>query len=92
MRSGAQVANGQHEGGGGDKAMVRDPRLDPQPGDVLRKGTMVRKVIRIDKAYSDSQGDDVAHTRNGGKRERYIFVCNWRRWAKGAEVVSGGEK
>ena len=62
--------------------MVRDPRLDPQPGDVLRKGTMVRKV----------KGDDVAHTRNGGKRERYIFVCNWRRWAKGAEVVSGGEK
>lgn len=28
--------------------MKRDPRIDPQPGDVLRKGTLRREVIGID--------------------------------------------
>jgi hypothetical protein len=66
--------------------MLRDPRIDPMPGDVLRKGRTAREV-----------------TFRSGSVIRYfgplsqvhpalIFVMQWRKWAKDAEVLQRGEE
>ena len=66
---------------------TRDPRTDPQPGDVLRKGRKERRVEcrGPDWGFPDViSGEESIVTSKG-------FVCytlsSWRRWAKDAEVI-----
>ena len=59
----------------------RDPRIDPQPGDVLRKGKQERYVEHV------SSGIEPDITYSSGLRHGYIFRCNWRRWARKAKVI-----
>jgi hypothetical protein len=70
---------------------VRDPRIDPRPGDVLEKkyqgqyfesrGYHQRRVVRIAGRLEYSQA---------GWMEGSTRLCDfstWRRWAKNAEVI-----
>lgn len=67
--------------------MSRDPRLDPQPGDVLRKGKRTRRIYDVGEKYLE-----VREFRETGSGEvevlpRYPWISQWRRWAKDAEVI-----
>jgi len=37
-----------HTLGGGNQSMTRDPRTDPQPGDLFRRDGKARRVIKRD--------------------------------------------
>lgn len=73
----------------------RDPRVDPQPGDRLRRDGKIRRVGNVDLG---PDGYGVCYrirvkwrpkTARGFIVERYIdtSIENWRRWAKNAEVL-----
>lgn len=72
---------------------MRDPRAEPRPGDVLRKGKYQRHISRVDGSISTAwvyYGRKIVETPS----VNYWNSCTlagWRRWAKNAEVVSGGE-
>ena len=63
----------------------RDPRIDPQPGDKIRGGPMMRRVIRRE--------GDMLGCETWGKRYR-MRLDNWQKWCKesGAEVVTEANK
>jgi hypothetical protein len=63
----------------------RDPRVDPKVGDELRKGAQVRTITKV------LSGDgivtcDIRYTTNTN-RQGAIFLPNFIRWAKTAEVI-----
>ena len=60
--------------------MTRDPRTDPQPGDILRGDGKVRRVIKRD--------GDLLICETFGRRYR-MRVDSWRDWcAKSGAAVS----
>lgn len=61
---------------------ARDPRSDPRPGDVLRKGERTRIVL---SAKPLGAGFMVSY--NSGKRTHDTWISTWREWCRGAEVV-----
>jgi hypothetical protein len=70
--------------------MSRDPRVDPKPGDVLRK--KYQGQYFESRAYRDRQ---VSEVDSGIVRyvgdwccEPAMKLASWRRWAKDATVVS----
>jgi len=68
---------------------MRDPRIDPRPGDVLRKqgkrSPLTRRVIAI------RYWPLVRYIRvEQGKNEDCHFL-DWKRWAESAEVVKVAE-
>lgn len=65
----------------------RDPRIDPRPGDRLRKDGSTREVIKHLLIYGQPF---VIWTGTAKARGR----CNpdsWRAWAKSAEVIKRGK-
>ncbi len=65
----------------------RDPRVDPQPGDVLVTAFRKRTVTR---RWRDYHGDVfVAFVWGNGAADR-IHLRNWRTWAKKARVEKVG--
>jgi hypothetical protein len=66
--------------------LSRDPRADPQPGDVLVTAFRTRTVTRRWDFYGD---DYVAFTWGNGAADR-ILLRNWRIWAKKARVERVG--
>lgn len=68
----------------------RDPRVDPLPGDVLRKGQSTVTVCMVeDQGFGFSfkgQAKDMPPMPTWDKPWR----GPWRRWAKGAEVIERG--
>jgi hypothetical protein len=60
--------------------MTRDPRIDPQPGDELRSGTIMQREIKRDGRELLIQTE---HTRY------WVLVDRWQRWCQqgGAAVV-----
>jgi len=67
----------------------RDPRLNPRPGDVLRKGNVYRTV---QVGPSTSNICVRCHERLGDScRTVRPFLSQFRRWAAGAEVLEGGD-
>jgi hypothetical protein len=65
---------------------MRDPRINPMPGDVLSRGNLTRTVI----AYSRGEVQYL-----GGKRgdlKRAYWITTWQDWAKDAEVLQRGEE
>lgn len=60
----------------------RNPRLDPRPGDVLRRDYQLRRVVSL-------RGVWVKYATENGKQ--YNDAINpWRSWAAKAEVVEVG--
>ncbi len=59
----------------------RDPRVDPMPGDKLRKGKTVRTVGEQIFVHSSEVRFFVGNTVCWHSRE------SWRKWAKNAEVL-----
>lgn len=72
----------------------RDPRTDPRPGDVMRKGKETREVVRM-----QTRNDGVVWrlvtrctaTDRNWQWDGYPIMDQWRRWAKGAEVVKNAD-
>ena len=60
---------------------TRDPRSDPRPGDEVRSGTIMRRVIKRDGMELLIQTE---HTRY------WVRVDRWQRWCQqgGAKVVT----
>jgi hypothetical protein len=66
----------------------RDPRVDPKPGDVFRKGNRERHIIKSIMAGNGwtayQTGSDIKRKRGGITVEALDY---WHQWAKNAEVI-----
>jgi hypothetical protein len=60
--------------------MKRDPRKDPQPGDIIRKGNKQRKVVTV-------YGNDIWYDVPGSTVRKLCWITTWRVWARGADVI-----
>lgn len=58
---------------------LRDPRRDPQPGDVLAVGADVREVW-------DRVGDRIQYGFPGKSATRWLPLIRWQTWARTADV------
>lgn len=63
----------------------RDPRVDPKPGDVLRKGKRVRTVLVVSKVFNR-----VTYTTASGI-ETHVLLSYWADWADNAEVLNAAD-
>lgn len=73
----------------------RDPRVNPRPGDVLRK--KYQGQYFESRGYNERQVDEVYDGADGtGRRVIYvgsnvctpeISIASWRKWAKTAKVI-----
>lgn len=76
--------------------VIRDPRVDPMRGDVLRKGKRLRAVIAV-YAKGDAplgRGPWVAFQSPTDKRDGTVQLLRpslWDGWAKDAEVIHVAE-
>ena len=62
---------------------IRDPRTDPQTGDLIVKSTGTgRKVSRY---VVKRAGNDITYRDHRGK-ERLCWITTWETWAREAEV------
>jgi hypothetical protein len=72
----------------------RDPRINPQPGDVLRDGPLVATVTKALKTRVDY---DLTQPNHPSPLYRAPMHCHqtiksgWRKWAKDAEVLHVAE-
>ena len=64
----------------------RDPRVDPQPGDVVQVRNDKRRVIAL---FPTAPSGTVVSWRSPWNNATCL-VRTWRRWAKCGEVVSRG--
>jgi len=64
----------------------RDPRKDPQPGDVLAIGTDVREVWERIALHGPDKPTTVQYGFPGKSATRYMRIDMWRVWARNAEV------
>lgn len=58
---------------------IRDPRLDPQPGDVLAVGTDVREVW-------DRVNGRIEYGFPNKGATRWLTLIRWQTWARHADV------
>lgn len=65
----------------------RDPRFNPQPGDVFRTVKVTTKVV-TSLSYN-AAGIVVSYTCGSGKNNS-LWLNSWRKWAATAEVISRG--
>lgn len=63
---------------------MRDPRIDPQPGDVIKKHSATREVVRT---VIERRGREVYYGNNSGKRFN-CWLFTWKAWAQDALVVT----
>ena len=66
---------------------MRDPRTDPRPGDVLRKGDDERHVMGRDETYNG-----FVFYRQGGPWKRLCRISTWKRTMRDAEVLHVAEE
>lgn len=71
------------------KITPRDPRENPQPGDVIsrpgkRDNYLTRSVIR-------RRHEQVWYSSGGSDKVREIFLGNWIEWARDSEVITMGD-
>ena len=80
----------------------RDPKVNPQPGDVLRKGSIIRRVVHGGQGpdgpfvycYEDTAA--TTHSRQGRLRPASFRIClpylnQFCQWARDAEVLERGK-
>ena len=63
---------------------MRDPKIDPQPGDVVAKETDQPDIS--ERTVKRRDGNSVFYTRNGGKL-RSAVLASWQRWCWDAMVI-----
>lgn len=66
--------------------MTRDPRKDPQPGDVLSKSGCKPRRVTYAAGEWKYWNDLVRYT--DGMHDLGCRLGAWRRWARSAEVVA----
>ena len=65
---------------------TRDPRKDPMPGDVLKKGEEQKEYLGDGRVRSYDLTEE--HTPRGHQRNISLeSITAWRKWAKDAEVI-----
>lgn len=71
----------------------RDPRVDPRPGDVLRRvigfSNYERRVVCCGMSGGTPTVTFLSRT---GKRHTTIWLTDWRKWAANAEIVKRGRE
>jgi hypothetical protein len=66
----------------------RNPKLDPRPGDVLKKGARQRTVLDVGDFFRPGQTGVFFKTPSQRPTEGSWEVLEyWQRWAKNAEVL-----
>lgn len=70
----------EHEGFTDAQSAAHDPRMDPQPGDVLAVDKDTRQVI-------DRVGDRVEYGFPRRAATRWLTLIRWQVWARNAEVL-----
>lgn len=69
--------------------MKRDPRVDPKPGDILKRGKVLRRVTYGANA---AHGSAALIRYTDGIKDFNCLLSSWRRhWAKRAKVIHGAE-
>ena len=66
----------------------RDPKIDPKPGDILRKkfqGALFESRSYYEREVTHRTEKSVGYL--GTNRGSHTSLRNWRSWAKSAEVV-----
>jgi len=63
---------------------MRDPRIDPQPGDLLSKAGVIRYVTVLHNERVEFESTD----KFGRKRRNGTFYADWRNWCRGSDVVT----
>lgn len=67
--------------------MSRDPRKDPQPGDVLRFDGYTRTVTFVSFYGRTTHVTYNEKANVHGERNDRVSLTEWRKWARKAEVV-----
>ena len=67
--------------------MSRDPRKNPQPGDVLRYDGYTRTVTFVSFYGRTTHVSYHEKANVYGEHDYGEFLTNWRHWARKAEVV-----
>lgn len=68
--------------------MPRNPKIDPQPGDVVQVRDNARKVVR-------RVGYDIYYTKPTAKKPDVEHICwltTWQTWCVGGRVIQIGEQ
>ena len=63
---------------------MRDPRVDPRPGDVVRKGQRERTV-------SKRCGSSIDYIEGKTNRERNCWITTWEEWCRKSDVLHVAE-
>lgn len=63
---------------------MRDPRKNPQAGDIIRKGTATRVITRT---VTRVKGGDIHYKVVEGGSEKCAWITTWQTWARDASVV-----
>jgi hypothetical protein len=71
--------------------VTRDPRIDPKPGDVLRKSASTVTIDRISAHGVTYTFDGLPSEMPPMTRWDRPFLPEWRKWAATAEVISRAE-
>lgn len=76
--------------------VIRDPRVDPKPGDILKnlarnKGIRRHLLRRVTYAAGPWKGWPDAVRYTDGIFDKYCQLQTWKRWAKSAEVIHVAE-
>jgi len=70
---------------------VRDPRIDPMPGDVVR-AKRTRRVMTVAKSHLGNYPSALIFEGTCGYSTRgVISLSQWRKWAANAEVIERGD-
>lgn len=79
MHADALVLDGGMDGNETVSPVSRDPRMDPQPGDVLAVGNDVREVW-------ERVGGNVEYGFPRRAATRWLPLMRWQTWARHADV------
>jgi hypothetical protein len=74
---------------GGPALPVRDPRVDPRPGDEIFRELKTAKDGGIIRAVTRAHGGFVFCTADNGYKRRRLLpmtLAKWRKWARKAEI------
>lgn len=64
--------------------LPRDPRKDPQPGDVLATPWRTRRVLKV---LPGVWSPVIRYSTPNGAKPGKCTIENWRRWSRHADVV-----
>lgn len=67
----------------------RDPRLDPQAGDMIRKESQAY-TIRIDVLEVISRDSYGVRFSKNGTIQASVSLDSWKSWARDAEIIYKG--